>query len=135
MATPIARLALAALALAAAFACTTTSSLSDFDEPDPAEVVVRYGALASPKALALATEANGRYAWGIATGEATEAGARSTALDRCRRAARAGGMRADCHLFAVDDLPAADTVEGCSLRRIPSSRCGMQKRYQADLGR
>ncbi len=122
--------------LAAALAgCAGTASLFDFDAPAFETVVSRYSAMEDRKALALATEANGRFAWGIATGEASEADARAGAADRCRRAARSGGMRADCHAFAVDDAPARDTVEGCAARQLPSRRCFMQRQFQGKLGR
>jgi hypothetical protein len=127
------RLAPLAAVLIAAAGCTTTSSLSGFDEPDFAEVVAHYQTLQEPKLLALATEANGRFAWGIAAGEAAEADASAVALKRCRKAARSGGMRSQCLAFAVGDQPAPDTVEGCAARRITSRRCEMQRSYQGKL--
>ena len=127
--------ALAVVLLMSGAACATTSSLSDFDKPDFPEVIERYKTLPGEKFLALATEANGRFAWGIAENEASEVDARSLALERCRRAARSGGMRSDCHGFAAGDDPAPDTVEGCAARRITSRRCHMQRKHQGMLRR
>jgi len=125
---------LIAVALVASSACTTTSSLSDFDKPDFASVIERYQGLNGERYLALATEANGRFAWGIAAGEASASVAKELALERCAKAAKSGGMRADCFGFAVGDLPDPDTVKGCYERRITSRRCRMQKTHQAALG-
>ncbi|MBW2241949.1 MAG: hypothetical protein JRH01_08165 [Deltaproteobacteria bacterium] len=116
-----------------ATACAT-SSLSGYDEPDFPAVIAQYKALAGTKVLALGTEANGRFAWGITAGEASETEARNEALDRCRRAARSGGMRATCYAFAVGDEPAVDTVRDCAARKLPSRRCHMQRQHQGKLG-
>ncbi|MCP5057169.1 MAG: hypothetical protein GY937_10645 [bacterium] len=131
---PILRTAWLLLAWVATAGCAT-SSLSGYDEPDFPAVVAQYKALEGAKVLALGTEANSRFAWGISAGEASEADARNGALDRCRRAARSGGMRATCYVFAVGNEPAADTVRDCAARRLPSRRCHMQRQNQGKLGK
>lgn len=131
---PITRPAWLLFALIVAPACAT-SSLSGFDEPDFPAVIARYQTLSDTKVLALATEANGHFAWGIAAGKASEADALGAAIDRCRRAARSGGMRATCYAFAVGNDPAPDTVRDCAARRLPSRRCQMQRQHQGKLGR
>ena len=113
--------------------CVSTTSLSGFDEPGFPEVVARYQALGSEKSLALATEANGRFAWAISAGEPTEVEAAQLALERCRKAARSGGMRSDCYAFAIGDEAAPDTVRACTERRLGSRRCEMQKAHQGLL--
>ncbi len=130
------RFVLFAVALMASSACTTTSSLSDFDKPEFSSVIERYQGLAGDgeRYLALATEANGRFAWGIAAGEASAAVAKQLAMERCAKAAKSGGMRADCFGFAVGDQPDPETTKGCYERRITSRRCRMQKTHQAQLG-
>lgn len=119
-------------ALIVASGCAT-SSLSGVDKPDFSAVIADYLSLGGTKVLALGTEANGRFAWGISAGEGTEADALSDAIDRCRRAARSGGMRATCYAFAVGDEPAADTVTSCAERHLPSRRCRMQRQHQGQL--
>ncbi|MCP3986135.1 MAG: hypothetical protein GY723_17260 [bacterium] len=110
-----------------------TSSLSGFDEPEFPAVIARYQTLEGIKVLALATEANGRFAWGVVAKMESEADALDGALGRCRRAARSGGMRATCYAFAVGDDPASDTVRSCAARRLPSRRCHMQRQHQGKL--
>ncbi len=131
---PATRFVLFLVALLVSSACTTTSSLSDFDKPDFSSVIERYKGLTGERYLALATEANGRFAWGIAAGEGSPSVARKLALERCAKAAKSGGMRADCIGFAVGDLPDPETTKGCYERRITSRRCRMQKTHQARLG-
>ena len=120
--------------LLGAAACASTT-LSGVDEPNFGEVVRKYGGLKSHKALALTTEANGRWAYGVRFAGASPEEAIHDALTACRTAARAGGMRADCFAFAIEDEPARETLDGCSPPnlRIRSRRCAMQRQYQGAL--
>ncbi len=124
------------LLLLGAAACASTV-LSGFDEPDFGEVVSEYRGLQSHKALALTTEANGRWAYGVRFAVASPEKAIHDALTACRAAARAGGMRAGCYPFAIENEPARETLRGCSPpnRRIGSRRCAMQRQYQGALRR
>jgi hypothetical protein len=124
---------LAAL-LAATLSCAS-NTLSGVDEPDFGEVVGHYRTLASSKALALATEANGRWAYGARFASDSRERAIEDALQACDTRARSGGMRARCRLFAVENEPAAETVRGCFAAKIPSRRCAMQRRHQGALTR
>jgi hypothetical protein len=118
----------------ATLGCASTT-LSGVDEPDFGEVVRHYQTLASNKALALATEANGRWAYGARYASGSPAGAIEDALEECRTRARSGGMRARCILFAIGNEPAPETVAGCYAGMIPSRRCAMQIRHQGILTR
>jgi hypothetical protein len=123
----------ACAALLAAVICCTSTTLSGVDEPDFGEVVRHYRSLGPSKALALATEANGRWAYGARFAGVSPEQATEDALRACRESARSGGMRARCLLFAVENDPAPETVRGCLARRIPSRRCAMQRRHQGEL--
>jgi hypothetical protein len=118
--------------LASMLSCAS-NTLSGVDEPDFGEVVRHYRALESHKALALATEANGRWAYGVRFASGSQEQAIEGALEACRARAHSGGMRARCFPFAIEDEPAPDTVEGCLVRKIPSRHCFMQRRHQGDL--
>ena len=120
------------LVLLLGLGCATTS-LSGFDEPGLPELIERYKALGGEKSLALATEANGRFAWAISAGEPSQIEATQLALERCRKAARSGGMRSDCYAFAIGDEAAPETVRKCTERRLGSRRCEMQKAHQGLL--
>jgi len=122
-----------ALAVALVLGACASTTLTGLDDPDFAATLRRYRGLEGAKALALATEANGRMAWGVRYGARGEPQAREGALEACRATARAGGMRAHCHLFAVGDEPDPDTMTGCLARRLPSRRCEMQRRFHGDL--
>jgi hypothetical protein len=126
------RLVAFAALLAAAVSCAS-STLSGVDEPDFGEVVRHYRTLGSTKALALATEANGRWAYGARFASGTRERAIEDALRACSTSARSGGMRARCLLFAVENEPAPETVKGCFARKITSRRCAMQRRHQGAL--
>ena len=123
-----------AVSIAAALSCAS-NRLSGVDEPDFDEVVRQYRTLESSKALALATEANGRWAYGVRFASGSQEQASADALEACRSRAHSGGMRARCILFAVENEPAPDTVEGCLTRMIPSRRCAMQRRHHGALTR
>ena len=118
--------------LAAVLSCAS-NTLSGVDEPDFDEVVRQYRTLESSKALALATEANGRWAYGMRFASGSQEQATLDALEACSSRAYSGGMRARCILFAVENEPAPDTVEGCLTRMIPSRRCAMQRRHYGAL--
>ena len=118
--------------LAAALSCAS-NTLSGVDEPDFGEVVRHYRTLGSSKALALATEAYGRWAYGARFASGSREQAIEDALRACSDAAYSGGMRARCHLFAIENEPAEETVRGCFARKIPSRRCAMQRRHQGTL--
>lgn len=127
-------------ALAAVFAALlawmlscASNTLSGVDEPDFGEVVRHYRTLEPPKALALATEANGRWAYGARFTSGSREQAIEGALEACRSKARSGGMRAHCFPFAVENEPAAETVRGCLAHKLPSRRCQMQRRHRGDL--
>ena len=120
-------------ALLAAMLSCASNTLSGVDEPDFDEVVRHYRALQSQKALALATEANGRWAYGTRFASDSQQQAIEDALEACRSRAHSGGMRARCILFAVENEAAPDTVKGCFARTIPSRRCAMQRRHHGAL--
>jgi hypothetical protein len=122
----------ACLALVLALACAA-QRLAGVDEPDFAKVVSRYRAEPGEKALALATEANGRFGFAMSVGKASPEAASQEALDSCQATAKAGELRSTCVLFAVGDAPAPETVQGCLARRLPSRRCTMQREFQAGL--
>jgi hypothetical protein len=130
----IALLSIPLTLLTAALGCAS-QTLSGVDEPDFGEVVRHYQTLASKKALALATEANGRWAYGVRFASASQAEAIEDALEACGTRARSGGMRARCLLFAIENQPAPDTVRGCNAGMLPSRRCAMQRRHQRLLTR
>jgi hypothetical protein len=123
-----------AVSIAAALCCAS-NQLSGVDEPDFDAVVRHYRTLPSSKALALATEANGRWAYGVRFASDSREQAATDALEACRSKALSGGMRARCILFAVENEPAPETVEGCLARVIPSRRCAMQRRHYGALTR
>lgn len=118
--------------LGAVFSCASTT-LSGIDQPDFDPVVRHYRTLEPKKALALATEADGRWAYGLRFASTSQEKAIEDALEACRTQARSGGMRARCFLFAVENEPAPDTVRGCFARTIPSRRCAMQRRHYGAL--
>ena len=120
-------------ALLASMLSCASNTLSGVDEPDFGEVVRHYRTLESHKALALATEANGRWAYGARFASGSQEQAIEGALEACRTRAQSGGMRARCFPFAIENEPAPDTVEGCLVRKIPSRRCSMQRRHQGAL--
>ncbi len=128
----IALLVILLVLLVATLGCAS-NTLSGVDEPDFGEVVRHYRTLEANKALALATEANGRWAYGARFASGSRAEAIEDAVEACRDRARSGGMRARCILFAIENEPAPDTVGGCNAARIPSRRCAMQRRHQRIL--
>ena len=113
--------------------CCASNTRSGIDEPDFGEVVRQYRSLESHKALALATEANGRWAYGARFASDTRERALEDALEACSTKARSGGMRARCRLFAIENQPAPETVKGCFAGMIASRRCAMQRRHQGAL--
>lgn len=128
---PSTLLLLALLALPGA-ACTFTPSGGDTFE----EAVYLYGGADGDKALALAAvarEGRGRSAWGAASGRLTQGGANEKALEACRENARRAGVEAPCHLFAVGDVPAPETVAACRTGRLDPYRCELQRRHQSAL--
>jgi hypothetical protein len=131
---PVALWVTFAVLLAAAISCAS-NRFSGVDEPDFDQVVRHYRTLESNKALALATEANRRWAYGVRYASGSQEQAIQDALEACRTRTRSGGMRARCILFAVENQPAPDTVEGCLVRTIPSQRCAMQRRHHGALTR
>jgi hypothetical protein len=120
-------------ALLASILCCASNSFSGIDEPDFGEVVRHYRTLAPHRALALATEANGRWAYGAHYAGGSREQATQGALEACESRARSGGMIARCFPFAVDDEPAPETVRDCLARKLPSRRCQMQRQHRGDL--
>jgi hypothetical protein len=118
--------------LAAGLSCAS-NTLSGVDEPDFDEVVRHYRTLQSHKVLALATEADGHWAYGVRFASDSQQQATLDAVEACRSKAMLNGMRAPCILFAIENQPAPDTVEGCLTRMIPSRRCAMQRRHYGAL--
>lgn len=118
------------LALAAGFgtACKTTrvGETASFEE-----AVRTYAVAKGRKALALAADENGRRAWGAQYGKSfsSEERAIREALDECDANARRYGVQAECHLFAVGDQPARETLDKCGARRINEKRCALQQQY------
>jgi hypothetical protein len=123
-----------AVFLAALLSCAS-NTYSGADEPDFDEVVRRYRTLDPHKALALATEADGRWVYGVRFASGSQERAIEDAIDACRGKARLEGTRARCILFAVENEPAPDTTKGCLTGMIPSQRCAMQRRHYGALTR
>ena len=115
-----------------ALSCVT-SGRSGFDEGDFADVVAAYRAAPGPKALALGTEANGRWAYAFVESRPSTEGAVEEALASCQKSARSGGLRATCRLFARDDEAASETVDACLARKMAARRCQMQRQFQSGL--
>lgn len=120
------------LAAALAAACTfTPSGGSTFSE-----ALFLYETADAKKAIALAAVTQGnrrRSAWGVATGAVTQDYANEKALEACARNARRAGIEAPCHLFAVGDAPARDTVAACRAGRLDPYRCELQQRHAGAL--
>lgn len=121
-----------AVCLAAVFSCAS-NTFSGANESDFDEVVRRYRTLEPHKALALATEADGRWVYGVRFAGSSLEQAIEEAIDACRSKARLDGTRAQCILFAVENEPAPDTKRGCLTGMIPSQRCAMQRRHYGAL--
>ena len=121
-----------AACLAAALSCAS-NTYSGANEPDFDEVVRRYRTLEPHKALALATEADGRWVYGIRFAGSSPEQAIEEAIDACRGKAHLDGTRARCIPFAVENEPAPDTMKGCLAGMIPSQRCAMQRRHYGAL--
>jgi len=128
------RLIIFAALLAVAVGCAS-NPLSGVDEPDFGDVVRQYRTLGANKALALATEANGRWAYGARFASDSREQAIEESLRACRIKTRSGGMRARCFLFAIENEPAPETVRRCFASKISSRRCAMQRRHQGLLTR
>lgn len=121
-----------AVSVAALLSCAS-NQLSGVGQPDFDGVVRRYRTLGSSKALALATEADGRWAYGVRFAADSPEQATAGALEACRSEALSDGMRARCILFAIENQPAPEAVEGCLARMLPSQRCAMQRRHHGAL--
>jgi hypothetical protein len=121
-----------AVCLAAALSCAS-NTYSGANEPDFDEVVRHYRTLESPKALVLATEADGRWVYGVRFAGESQEQAVEEAIDACRKESRLDGTRARCIPFAIENEPAPDTRRDCLKGMIPSQRCAMQRRHYGAL--
>jgi hypothetical protein len=126
---PSPRSALLAAACAALLGagCATTERVGD--SATFAETVELYRLGDEHKALAVAVNERGRRAWGVLYGSFSEDDAREKALAECRSNAERAGVDAACHLFAVDEAAARDTVRACAEGRIGAQRCALQEQY------
>ena len=113
--------------LAAASGCTTR--LGQPGGGGFGEAVRLYALGGEKKALALAVDPDGRLAYGALYESARQASANDRALAECRSNAARERIGAACHLFAVGNAEAPQTVEGCARRSIPEARCILQQRY------
>jgi len=107
--------------------CTTTSHMEGA-RTFP-EAVKIYRLSDGKKALAVAADEQGKRAWGVLYGSSRQEHANKNALEDCQRNAARSGVRAECYLFAVGDVQAANTVKACSEGRIGSRRCAVQAKY------
>jgi predicted small secreted protein len=128
----LALLTVFAVSIASVLSCAS-NTFSGAGEPDFDEVVRRYRELDSHKALALATEADGRWVYGVRFASASQEQAIEEAIESCRNRARLDGTRAQCIPFAVENEPAPETVRDCLKGTIPSRRCAMQRRHYGAL--
>jgi hypothetical protein len=62
-----------------------------------------YAARSGNKAIALALDANGRFAYGAIAGLATQKEASDEAISDCTRFRTQSGIRASCRLYAIGD--------------------------------
>ena len=62
-----------------------------------------YSAKPAPKAIALALDPNGRWAYGSIAGYSTQAGANEEALSECARFKAQSDIKEKCRLYAVGD--------------------------------
>ena len=67
------------------------------------EVLRRYRDYEPRKALALAMDQNGRWAYGASEALLTAGSAEKKALDQCRKTAAAVGVAAECRIYASGD--------------------------------
>ena len=123
-----------AVCLAAALSCAS-NTYSGANESDFDEVVRHYRTLESHKALVLATEADGRWVYGVRAASASQEQAVEDAIDACRKESRLDGTRARCIPFAIENEPAPYTRKRCLTGMIPSQRCAMQRRHHGALTR
>jgi hypothetical protein len=78
------------------------------------------------KAMALAIDdAAGRRVWGYRYGYLSQDGANKGALEDCTERARARGLGASCHLFAVGNRRSPAAVAACSEGRAQKSFCNL----------
>jgi len=75
------------------------------------------------KAMAIAVDDSGRRVWGLVYGSMSQESANKHALEECAANAKARGMTASCHLFAVGDERAPGAVSACSDGRAPAAFC------------
>jgi hypothetical protein len=67
------------------------------------ELLARYRGLEPVRALAVARDPNGAWAYGVSDGNLSQKSATERALRECRRSAADAGIRADCRLYAIGD--------------------------------
>jgi hypothetical protein len=78
------------------------------------------------KAMAIAIDdAAGRRVWGYRYGYISQEGANNGALEDCTERARARGLAARCHLFAVGNRRSPAAVAACSEGRAQASFCNL----------
>jgi hypothetical protein len=71
--------------------------------PDFLKAVQQYNTKAGFKAMALALDPDGKWAYGTITGGATQAGANEEAQAECEKFKMQSGAQSTCRLFAVGD--------------------------------
>jgi len=116
-----------ALALLTAAACATTAQLGSGGSF--AEAVELYRLSDGKKAMALAVDDQGRRAWGVLYGSLGQDEANQRALESCRENAERARVRAPCHLFAIGDAQAPETVRACAEGRLSAPYCAAQSRF------
>jgi hypothetical protein len=78
------------------------------------------------KAMAIAIDdASGRRVWGIRYGYLSQESANEGALEECADSAKAQGLAARCHLFAVGNRRSPAAVAACGDGRAPASFCNL----------
>jgi hypothetical protein len=78
------------------------------------------------KAMAIAIDdASGSRVWGIRYGYLSQESASKAALGECQDSAKARGLAARCHLFAIGNQRSPAAVAACGDGRAPASFCNL----------
>jgi hypothetical protein len=67
------------------------------------ELLAKYRGLEPVRAMAVARDPDGAWAYGVSDGNLSQTGASERALRECRRNAADAGVRADCRLYLIGD--------------------------------
>jgi hypothetical protein len=78
------------------------------------------------KAMAIAIDdASGSRVWGIRYGYLSQESANKAALEECQDSAKARGLAARCHLFAIGNQRSPAAVAACGDGRAAASFCNL----------